>query len=148
MIAGVDRLTGFRRGLGEVFDPELVEVGDFTTRGGAEAVDRLLARAPDVDGVFVASDTMAIGAMGRLQSAGRSVPGDVAVVGFDDMGLAADAVPPLTTIRQNTVDQGRLMAQVMLERLGRTVPQRMPELDSGLGDAWILGVDLVVRQSA
>lgn len=148
MIAGVDRLVGFRREMGEDFDPELVEIGDFTTEGGVAAAKRLVTRAPDVDGLFVASDLMALGVMGHLQASGRVVPDDVAVVGFDDMPLAQAAWPSLTTVRQRTVVQGRLMAQLLLDRLGHDLPERMPELatpptEHGL----VLDVELVIRQS-
>ncbi len=149
MSAGVDRLTGFREALGDRFDPELVEHGDFTTPGGRAGVARLLARRPDVDALFVASDMMALGAIAALRSAGRRVPEDVAVVGFDDAEVAAAASPALTTVRQRTVDQGRLMAQVLLRRLDRPVPDPLPELArSSATDGVVLDVELVVRESA
>ncbi len=149
MAAGVDRLLGFQDGLGEGFDAELVEVGDFTTPSGAEAVARLLGRRPDVDALFVASDMMALGAIGALRAAGRRVPEDVAVVGFDDSELAAVSSPPLTTVRQRTTDQGRLMAQVLLRTLGREVEDPMPELEQLAGSGHvILPVELMVRDTA
>lgn len=149
MSAGIDRLMGFREALGQRFDPELVEEGDFSTPSGTAAVERLLRRRPDVDALFVASDMMALGAMGALRSAGRRIPDDVAVVGFDDAEVAAVSAPSLTTIRQRTVDQGRLMAQLLLQRLGRNIPEPMPELErvpqhGGL----MLDVELIVRESA
>lgn len=149
MSAGVDRLTGFRDALGDRFDPELVEHGDFTTPGGRRAIARLLERRPDVDGLFVASDMMALGVIAGLRAAGRVVPDDVAVIGFDDAEVAAAASPPLSTVRQRTVDQGRLMAQVLLHRLGRPVPDPLPELADGLPeDGVVLAVELVVRETA
>ena len=150
MSAGVDRLSGFAAALGEHHDPDLVEEGDFTTTGGAAATARLLARRPDVDGIFVANDLMALGALSALRDAGRRVPADVAVVGFDDADVAAVASPPLTTVRQLTAEQGRLMAQVLLTRLGHEVPDPMPELASSAGtpDGIVLPVRLVVRESA
>lgn len=149
MSAGVDRLRGFREEMGSAFDPELVEIGDFTTPSGNAAVGRLLERRPDVDGLFVASDMMALGVIGALHAAGRRVPEDVAVVGFDDADIAAVSSPPLTTVRQRTSDQGRLMAQVLLQRLGRAVEDPMPELDQ-LQDTGhvILPVELVLRDTA
>jgi DNA-binding LacI/PurR family transcriptional regulator len=149
MAAGVDRLKGFQDGLGEAFDASLVEVGDFTTPSGAEAVARLLARRPDVDGIFVASDLMALGAIGALRAAGRRVPEDVAVVGFDDSDLAAVSSPPLTTVRQRTTEQGRLMAQVLLRTLGREIEDPMPELEQlGSSGHVILPVELIERDTA
>ena len=100
---GVDRLTGYRETLAEAGlpqDPALVAEGDYSRRGGEAAMTRLLAAAPDLDAVFVASDLMADGAFAALQQAGRRVPEDVAVGGFDDSTIAATTRPPLTTVRQ------------------------------------------------
>lgn len=150
MAAGVDRLTGFSAALGAAYDPDLVEEGDFTTAGGAAATARLLRRRPDVDGLFVANDLMALGALSALRDAGRRVPHDVAVIGFDDADVAAVASPSLTTVRQRTADQGRLMAQLLLTQLGHVVSDPMPELGSRGFPAGsiVLGVELVVRESA
>ena len=150
MSAGIDRLEGFRTALGPAYDAALVEPGDFTVAGGAAAAERLLARCPEVDGLFVANDLMALGALDALRRGGRSVPGDVAVVGFDDTDAAATADPPLTTVRQRSIAQGRLMAQVLLRRLGRGVAEPLPELAAAgtADDGLVLGVELVVRASA
>ena len=74
-------------------DPTLEAVGDFTQEGGAAAMRRLLAARPDIDAVFAASDLMAAGALTVLAAAGRRVPEDVAVVGFDDSPIADDHDP-------------------------------------------------------
>ena len=152
MSAGIDRLQGFRSAMGSAFDSSLVQEGDFTTAGGRAATARLLARRPDLDGLFVANDLMALGAISALRDAGRTVPEDIAVVGFDDADIAAVASPPLTTVRQRVLDQGRLMAQVLLTRLGQPPDAPMPELTAqggGPGSPGIvLPVELVVRQSA
>lgn len=149
MAAGVDRLEGFREGLGPRFDPDLVEEGDFTTSGGAAATAALVQRRRDLDGLFVASDMMAVGALSALRAAGRRVPDQVAVVGFDDAEVAAATTPPLTTVRQRSAAQGRLMAQVLAARLGREVAEPAPELTTAPDTAGIvLDVELVVRESA
>src|SRR6185312_10746336 len=93
------RLDGYRDVLGEVA-PELIAHGDYSEESGAAAAQELLRRAPDLDGLFVASDLMARGAMRVLARAGRRVPGDVRVGGFDDSPAAVTTDPPLTTIRQ------------------------------------------------
>ena len=85
MIAGVDRYAGYRSALtaaGHEPRPELMAEGDFTEGGGQRAMAELLARVPDLDAVFVASDPMAVGALRALRAAGRRVPEDVAVVGL------------------------------------------------------------------
>ncbi|MDR7326991.1 MULTISPECIES: LacI family DNA-binding transcriptional regulator [Catenuloplanes] len=94
--------------------PHGVAEGDFTEAGGAAAMTGLLARHPDLDGVFAASDNMAAGALRALGAAGRSVPGDVAVVGFDDLGIATRTDPPLTTVHQPIQALGGEMTRMLL----------------------------------
>lgn len=152
MSAGVDRLHGFKRALGRRYRAGRVEHGDFTQESGAAAVARLLHKAPDIDAIFVASDLMAMGALAGLRRAGRRVPDDVAVIGFDDIAMAAVADPPLTTMRQRTVDQGRLMVRLLLAR-HRPELLRVDASEQDLPsvadtDRVILPVELVVRESA
>lgn len=152
MSAGLDRLEGFRQGLGKEFRKGRVEIGDFTTGSGERAAERLLERHPDIDGLFVASDLMALGAMSIIRRSGRRVPEDVAVVGFDDIDLAQFAEPRLTTMRQHTVEQGRLMTRVLLSTLGVVDgdgdSDRPPQPTAGDGRGIVLDVELVVRESA
>lgn len=101
MTAGIDRFEGWRQAMAAAGLPDdAVERGDFTARGGAEAMDRLFDRVPDLDGVFVANDLMASGAMLRLAARGVRVPDDVAVFGFDDFGVAESTDPSLSTVAQ------------------------------------------------
>jgi DNA-binding LacI/PurR family transcriptional regulator len=79
-------------------------------------MERLLERAPDLDAVFVASDLMAVGALEALGRAGRRVPDDVAVIGYDDSPLAASARPTLSSVRQPIEDMGREMTRLLLDR--------------------------------
>lgn len=95
--------------------PKECEVGDFGEPSGAAAMERLLAQHPDLDGVFAANDNMATGALRALRRAGRSVPDDVAVVGFDDLPVAQIAEPALTTIHQPIRDLGREMARMLVD---------------------------------
>ncbi|MFJ6440385.1 LacI family DNA-binding transcriptional regulator [Streptomyces sp. NPDC091649] len=117
--AGQVRLTGFLEaaavhGIEDVACAE----GDFTHLGGAAAMRRLLADRPDLDGVFIASDLMALGALPVLLRAGREVPSDVAVVGFDDSSAAAACDPPLTTVRQPVEEMAAEMARSLLRQIG------------------------------
>lgn len=148
MSAGVDRLDGFRDGLGEHFRASRVEAADFSTEGGQRATEILLARDPDIDGLFVASDLMALGAFKALTKMGRTVPDDVALIGFDNNDVAAAMSPGLTTIRQRTGLQGALMARLLLNQLsaGTKVdwPQGVQHLDNG---SLVLDVELLVRES-
>jgi DNA-binding LacI/PurR family transcriptional regulator len=147
MSAGMDRLAGFKAVLGRDFRATRVERGDFTTASGEAATARLLDRVPDLDALFVASDLMAIGALKALRQAGRRVPDDVAVVGFDDVPMAALTDPALTTVRQETVVQGRLMARMVLApgRPAHALDDGLPSVE-GL-DHVVLPVSLVVRDS-
>jgi DNA-binding LacI/PurR family transcriptional regulator len=116
--SAVDRLEGFRDVMGDA-GPELVVEGDFTPGGGERAMRELLERCPDVDAVFAANDLMASGALRVLRERGRRVPDDVAVIGFDDMlPVAEQTDPPLTTIRQDIEEMGRLMARLLLGTAG------------------------------
>jgi DNA-binding LacI/PurR family transcriptional regulator len=113
--AGQDRLSGFRAALG---DPDTVWVeGDFTYQSGTEAMAALLSRHPGLDGVFAASDLMAQGALTVLRAAGRRVPEDVAVVGFDDSSAALACEPRLTTVRQPVEDMAAEMARLLLRQI-------------------------------
>ncbi|MGH9260369.1 MAG: substrate-binding domain-containing protein, partial [Acidimicrobiales bacterium] len=97
----------------------------------------LLDRRPDLDGLFVASDLMALGAIDGLRAAGRRVPDDVAVVGFDDSELARSADPPLTTVRQPIEQLGGEMARLLVDQLDRGAAP------SGV----VLRTELIVRRS-
>ena len=78
-------------------------------------MEHLLARRPDLDAVFCASDLMAVGALGVLQASGRHVPDDVAIVGYDDSPVATTTRPPLTSIRQPVEEMGREMVHLLAE---------------------------------
>ncbi|WP_324786966.1 LacI family DNA-binding transcriptional regulator [Streptomyces sp. H51] len=121
-MASVDRLDGYHDILMDA-DPRLVVEGDFSEASGAQAMAELLDRVPDLDGVFVASDLMAVGALRVLRERGRRVPEDVAVVGFDDMAKVAELTdPPLTTVRQEIEEMGRLVVRLLLRSLDRQAP--------------------------
>jgi DNA-binding LacI/PurR family transcriptional regulator len=138
MVAGIDRLAGYRTVLREEGRRPIVEVGDFTTGSGAEAMRRILAAEPEVDAVFAASDLMAGGALQTLRRAGRRVPDDVAVVGFDDTDLARDTDPPLTTIRQPIAGIGRRMARQLLSLVA----------GEEIEPVVVLPTELIVRETA
>ncbi|PPK98422.1 DNA-binding LacI/PurR family transcriptional regulator [Kineococcus xinjiangensis] len=137
---GVDRLSGYRDALeaaGAGYREDLVAHGDWGRESGAEAMRSLLAADPELDAVFVASDLMAAGALATLREGDRSVPADVAVVGFDDSGLAATLDPPLTTVRQP------------LERISEEMVRLLTESFSGQRPLSVtVPTELVVRESA
>lgn len=105
MTAGVDRLRGWRDAVaGHGLAGDAVAYAQFSTASGEEAATRLLEDYPDIDAIFAASDTIAVGALRALAHAGRSVPEDVAVIGYDDLGAALASTPPLTTLHNPVVD--------------------------------------------
>jgi DNA-binding LacI/PurR family transcriptional regulator len=97
--AGLDRLKGYRSAMGRAYRRGLVAEGDWTLESGRRGAGELIERYPDVDGLFVASDLMAAGAMRAVRQAGRRVPEDVALVGCDDSPAALTTDPTLTTMR-------------------------------------------------
>ena len=119
MTAGEDRLEGFHAALREAgLEPGPVVRGDFTIATGASAMDQVLAEDPSIDAVFAASDLMASGALQSLAAHGRRVPEDVAVIGYDDLGVADDTVPALTTVANPVVRMARLATEELLVTLG------------------------------
>lgn len=141
MSPGQDRLAGYEAALceaGRAVVQSCIATGDFTVEGGANAMRALLRANPDIDAVFAASDLTAIGAIRAIEESGRTIPDDIAIVGFDDMREAALTKPPLTTVRQPITELGRTMASLLLRRLdGEQPPQ-----------ATVLPVEIVRRQSA
>jgi len=139
MTVALDREEGFRaelaaRGLG----PGVAAEGDFSVEGGRRAMAALLAAPERIDGVFAASDLMALGAFQAIADAGLRVPDDIAVVGFDDMPLAATVRPGLTTVRQPAVAMGAELATRLLRAIE----------DGGQADPVLMPTELVVRDSA
>jgi DNA-binding LacI/PurR family transcriptional regulator len=136
MAAGSSRFEGYAAALaaaGRELDERLVQLGDFSQESGADAMRALLEREPSLDGVFCANDLMAVGALGALRAAGRRVPEDVSVVGFEDAPIAMSSHPPLTTVHQSPEQMGREMVALLLEtmaapeqdRPGRMLPTRL-----------------------
>lgn len=133
MLAAVDRRTGWREALQAAGLPaDALAAGDFTEDSGADAARTLLARWPDLDGLFVANDLMARGALRTLADAGRAVPDDVAVVGYDDSPVATAMRPELTTVSQPSETMGRRMAELLLALLSGAAVEPVPLLPTTL----------------
>ena len=123
MGAGVDRLDGYHDALLEAglpIETSLETAGDFTQEGGTAAMERLLKARPDIDAVFAASDLMAAGAMSVLEAAGRRIPQDVAVVGYDDSPVASTLRPRLTSVRQPIEEMGHEMTRLLVDAVEGT----------------------------
>ncbi len=139
MIAGIDRLQGYLDALRDrkiALDPNLIVEGDFTQEGGYRAMQQLLPFDPDA--VFIASDAMALGALRALHEAGKRIPEDIAVAGFDDIPFSARTDPPLTTIRQPIQRLGSVAAETLIDMISHpgTQPQRV-----------VLPTELVIRET-
>jgi LacI family transcriptional regulator len=138
---GADRLLGFRaelQALGLENRPGYEQVGDFYSESGESGMHALLALPEPPTALFAAADLMAVGAINAAREAGLSVPGDLAVVGFDDIQLASLLDPSLTTVRQDKVGLGQAAARALLEQIEN--PDTTPA-------ALTLPVELVVRAS-
>jgi LacI family transcriptional regulator len=137
--AAQERLTGYRQALeaaGIAVDERLIATGGFDAPSGHRAMETLLGRA-EFDAVFVASDVVALGAIGALRQAGKRIPDDVSVVGFDDIPLAAFFHPPLTTVRLPAFELGQAAGRALLERIADATPPRRT----------LLPTELIVRAS-
>jgi LacI family transcriptional regulator len=138
-MAGHDRSEGFRLALQEkglAFDAVLSADGDFTEAGGYTAMQKLLPADPDA--VFAANDMMAAGALRAIREAGLKVPEEIALVGFDDIPMAAQFDPPLTTIRQPIKRMGSLAVETLIEVIHQ--PEMQPR-------RIVLQPELIVRAS-
>jgi LacI family transcriptional regulator len=135
-----ERVQGYRDALaaaGVKPDWDLIAVGSFLEEGGYEAARTLLDRS-DFTGVFAANDLSAIGVMHAIVESGRAIPGDVSVVGFDDLRLSRFTTPPLTTIHQPAFEIAQRATQLLLDLAdGREVTQLLHLLEP----------ELVVRRS-
>ena len=125
MRPGIDRAEGWRQALEAAgLEPGPRFAGDFTLDGGARAARELIDSGRPFDAIFAANDLMAMGAYPVLRKAGLTIPGDVAVIGFDDSPASQTADPPLTTMRQPMIELGAQMARQLLRMMnGETPPQ-------------------------
>lgn len=134
------RYAGYEAALqaaGRSLDPNLIVYGDYSAISGRKSMQVLLEQAPDLDAVFVNSDLMAIAAMEAIRDAGRRVPEEIAVVGYDNLTIAEFTYPSLTTISQNVPKAGQMLAQNLLQYL-----------ESGIVSNVTMPVELVIRKSA
>ncbi|HMO58456.1 MAG TPA: LacI family DNA-binding transcriptional regulator [Roseiflexaceae bacterium] len=137
-----DRIQGYRHTLeqhGLVFDPDLMRGGDYTASSGYEAAIQLLERPDRPTAIFAFNDMMAIGAIRAINERGMRVPEDVAVIGFDGIGLTEHTCPPLSTIAQPIPRMSGIAISMLLERINGTGP-----LDSR---TIIVDPQLIIRQS-
>jgi DNA-binding LacI/PurR family transcriptional regulator len=141
--ASADRLAGYRQALanaGIAFDETLVREGDFSPHGGELQMQALLALDQRPTAVFVASDTVALGALQAIRAHGLHVPNEIAIVGFDDIYLSEFIDPPLTTIRLPAFALGWNAAEMLIQHIAEGVPANPTRI--------LLQTELVVRRSS
>jgi LacI family transcriptional regulator len=139
---GEARLQGYRTALQAAALPveeEFVIPCEFTEAGGYAAMQQLLALSVRPDAVFAANDVMAMGGLAAIHAAGLRVPADIAVMGFDDIPLARQLSPPLTTVSQFQTQLGRRAAELLLERLSGDY--------TGVGRSQEMPYEIVIRKS-
>lgn len=139
MSSGIDRFLGYKAALSErglPLDDDLIVNGRFNEQEAYNAMLQLLPHQPDA--VFVASDGMAYGALRALRQANISVPGEITLVGFDDLPSSVTSDPPLTTIRQPIRRMGALAVDMLLDIIneGTEPPRRL-----------VLPTELIIRQT-
>ena len=142
LTVGQDRLAGYRQALqahGIMVEENLISEGDFSESSGKRGMEHLLAFSPTA--VFAASDSMAIGALKALREAGKRVPQDVALVGYDDIPIASLIEPGLTTVRQPIERMGSMAAELLLNMLDD------PTEEGASAHRIILPTELVIRAS-
>ncbi|MFI7634282.1 GH1 family beta-glucosidase [Nonomuraea sp. NPDC049400] len=117
LVSVQDRLAGHRAALHRAGLQPLLALADLTRASGTAAARQLLGDDPALDAIFAATDQLAIGALQAAREAGRRVPEDLAVVGFDDIDAASATTPGLTTVRVPLADQALALARLLLSRL-------------------------------
>ncbi|WP_088227574.1 LacI family DNA-binding transcriptional regulator [Desulfosporosinus sp. FKB] len=127
-----DRLSGYEESVKNFkwYSPTLMVPGNFKLDGGMNAAHVLMERHPDVDGIFVGNDLMAVGALKTLLRLGIKVPNQIAICGFDGIHLAEAVEPELTTIAQPIYEMGALAADLLIKKIeGAVVDNRIYELE-------------------
>jgi DNA-binding LacI/PurR family transcriptional regulator len=116
-----ERVRGFRRALKEArltVSPEYIQGGFFEKESGYQKAKLLLNMIPRPTAIFAANDLMAFGALAAIRDMGLQCPGDVSVVGFDNLDLTEVVTPPLTSVDQSGYQLGAVAAQVIADRIG------------------------------
>ncbi len=134
------RVEGYRMALSEnnILDDNLVFMGDFRAQSGTDAAKQMLDLGNPPTAIFACNDMMALGALHAADEAQLSVPGDISIIGFDDIPLASFTIPPLTTVAQSGQEMGLQAAKMVISRIENSnLPARQA----------ILSTSLVIRDS-
>ncbi|MNW37753.1 Ribose operon repressor [compost metagenome] len=142
IVTAQERLNGYEDYVKSFswYTPSLMAPGHFQLEGGMQAVETLLLRHPDIDGIFAGNDFMAIGALKALHRKGIQIPNDIAVCGFDGVKLAEIIEPELTTVAQPIYEMGETAARTLIEQIGNR--DAKPHLE-----VIEINVSLIIRES-
>lgn len=134
------RLIGYEETVKDYpwYTPSLLESGDFRIDGGMRAVEQLMKRHPDVDGLFAGNDLMAVGALKALHRMGYKVPEQVAVCGFDGIRMTEITQPELTTVAQPIYEIGAMVTRILIKKIEGILEQN---------ETYELDVKLIERES-
>lgn len=137
------RLKGYRDAMADMglqTSPGFEREAEFSFHAGAKSLNEIRATVPGIDAIFFANDILAIGALFECQRRGIRVPDDLAIAGFDDVELASQVIPALTTVRIPRYDIGRVAAETLIQRI-----EGVPDKSAQVID---LGFEVIQRESA
>ena len=139
LVTARHRLLGYEETVRELswYSPSLMVPGGFKIEGGVQAVEALLARHPDIDGIFAGNDLMAIGALKKLHKLGIKVPQDIAICGFDGIAITEVTEPELTTVAQPIYEMGRLAAETLIR-----------QVETGLAESKVYELEVALMKRA
>jgi LacI family transcriptional regulator len=142
------RWHGYKKCLNDnniAYDKELLVQTDYSLSGGRDSIKKLLSLSSPPSAVFCSNDYIALGAMKGAREMGLTLPGDLSIVGFDDMQTASYMVPPLTTIRQPAYEMGQRAAELLLNLTEKT--EKTEKTDSVKPVQDMMNTRLIVRES-
>lgn len=122
----------------------LVVEGDWTADAGEKGLQQLLTQEPEIDALFACSDQIALGALSTAHRLGRQIPGDLAIVGFDNIPESACFWPPLTTVYQQLIDVGRVAVQT----LHRMIEANRQSITLDEASVTLIKPELIIRASS
>ena len=147
LISANQRLQGYKDGLlaaGIPFDEDLIEIGDYTTETAVICARKLLSLTDRPTAIFAANDVSAMGVYQAAKEFGLQIPGDLSVIGFDNLHEAAYLNPPLTTIDQSIQKMGTIATEMLVKLMkGETLPINPTEEDH----VYKIPTQLVIRES-
>jgi DNA-binding LacI/PurR family transcriptional regulator len=142
-----DRIQGYRNAMARnglaIDDSRMIANGDYTHKSGYMAMKELLKKMPGIDGVFAANDQMSVGVLKALSEAGKRVPDDVKVIGYDDVFISSVLEPSLSTIHIQKIAMGKKAAELLIDQIENN--EKVPVQNPGI--AAEIDTKLIIRKS-